>query len=98
MDGGIRVPTLMRWPDHIPAGIEIDEPLSNMDFFPTVAEVAGVNVPSDRVIDGVSMLPVLTGEKTTRERDYLIHYCGDQIHAIRFKPDKGKDITLLHVF
>ena len=89
MDGSIRVPTLIRWPRHILPGHEIDIPLSNMDFLPTAAELAGVKLQTDRVIDGVSMLPLLTGQDTKTERDYLIHYCSDQIHAVRFKPDQG---------
>ena len=89
MDGGIRVPTLIRWPQHILPGHEIDIPLSNIDFLPTAAELAGMKLPTDRVIDGVSMLPLLTGQDTKAKRDYLIHYCSDQIHAVRFKPDQG---------
>ena len=92
MDGGIRVPTLIRWPAQIEPQLEIDVPLSNMDFLPIVAEVAGVKLPTDRLIDGVSMLPLLTGTKEERKREYFIHYCSEKIYAVRFNPDQGNFI------
>jgi len=67
-DGGIRVPMIVRWPGHIPAGIVNDQIWAFWDFLPTAAEVAGAKAPSG--IDGMSMLPVLLGEKNI-ERDYL---------------------------
>ena len=81
------MPGLIRWPSHIAPQTEIDVPLSMMDFLPTVAEAVGVEPP---VVDGVSMLPILTGETEHTTRDYLIHYCSSTIHAVRFKPDQGK--------
>ena len=89
MDGGIRVPTLIRWPAQIEPLMEIDVPLSNMDFLPTVAEIAGVKLQTDRLIDGISMLPLLTGTKEERKREYFIHYCSKKIYAVRFNPDQG---------
>lgn len=50
-EGGIRVPGILRWPGVIPAGLEIDEPTSNMDIFPTVAKLAGSPLPEDRYCD-----------------------------------------------
>ncbi|KAB0372047.1 hypothetical protein FD755_015839 [Muntiacus reevesi] len=46
-EGGIRVPGIVRWPGVIPAGLEIDQPTSNMDIFPTVAKLAGSPLPQD---------------------------------------------------
>ena len=57
VDGGIRVPTVVRWPGRIAPNSEIDEPLSNMDFFSTFAEILGQSVPADRPIDGKSLVP-----------------------------------------
>lgn len=47
-EGGIRVPGLVRWPGVIPAGMEVSEPTSNMDVFPTVVGLAGAELPGDR--------------------------------------------------
>lgn len=60
-EGGIRVPGLARWPGHIPAGAVSDVPVIGSDLFPTFLAAAGVAAPTDRVIDGANVLPLLTG-------------------------------------
>ena len=47
-EGGIRVPTVMRWPGVIPAGSTVDVSTSQMDIMPTIAAATGVAVPNDR--------------------------------------------------
>lgn len=47
-EGGIRVPGLLRYPRRLAPGLEIAEPTSNMDLFPTVAALAGAELPADR--------------------------------------------------
>jgi arylsulfatase A len=59
-EGGIRVPGLARWPGKIPAGTVSATPVIGSDLFPTFLAAAGVAAPSDRVIDGANVLPVLT--------------------------------------
>ncbi len=61
-EGGVRVPTFIRWPGVIEAGSEMTGLAQQMDFLPTLAAVAGVALPQDRVIDGVDLMPFLTGE------------------------------------
>jgi arylsulfatase A-like enzyme len=56
-EGGIRVPFLMRWPDHIPAGLVIDTPVSTLDIAPTALAAAGEKAPAN--LDGVNLLPML---------------------------------------
>jgi arylsulfatase A-like enzyme len=56
-EGGIRSPTIMRWPAVISAGSTNDEITSIMDLLPTFCELAGVEPPSDRLLDGRSILP-----------------------------------------
>jgi len=58
-EGGLRVPYVAKWPGHIPAGTQYAAPVSNIDILPTVAAAAGVSLPTDRVIDGVNLLPFL---------------------------------------
>ena len=61
-EGGIHVPFLARWPDAIPAGTVYVEPVHHFDIFATAAAAAGAELPSDRTIDGVDLLPHLRGE------------------------------------
>jgi arylsulfatase A len=67
-EGGIRVPGIVRWPGRIAAGRESDVPVCGTDFLPTVAAAAGFAVPSDRVIDGENVLPLLTGGEFRRSK------------------------------
>ncbi|MDZ4688961.1 MAG: sulfatase-like hydrolase/transferase, partial [Planctomycetaceae bacterium] len=66
-EGGIRVPGIVRWPGHVPAG-KIDETtiLSAVDFLPTVSRFAGVTLPPTHRLDGEAMDDVLLG--TNRQR------------------------------
>jgi arylsulfatase A-like enzyme len=65
-EGGIRVPGVVRWPGHIEPGTESDVPVIGTDIFATVLDVAGVPLPNDRTIDGVSMVPAFGGEAVVR--------------------------------
>lgn len=65
-DGGHRVPALVRWPHHIPAGQVNNELATMMDWYVTLARYADAIIPADRVIDGKSLQAVLEG-KGTRE-------------------------------
>ena len=68
-DGGIRVPTIVRWPAAIPPGSESDHPSYFPDYLPTFCEAAGAPVPGG--LDGVSFLPTLTGHGEQASHDYL---------------------------
>jgi arylsulfatase A-like enzyme len=67
-EGGIRVPAIVRWPGRIPAGRVSDEPVCGYDLMPTLAAIAGAEVPRDRPIDGEDVTGVLTGNGFTRAR------------------------------
>jgi arylsulfatase A len=58
-EGGIRVPVIVRWPTAVQGGWTCDVPVVSVDYFPTICEAAGVGLPTDRVIDGESLMPVL---------------------------------------
>ena len=69
-EGGIRVPTIARWPGKVEAGTVNDHPSAFWDFLPTAADVAGVSAPAG--IDGISYLPTLLGQKSKqKEHKYL---------------------------
>lgn len=59
-EGGIRTPFFVRWPAKIPAGERISEPVHFVDVLPTLAAAAGARLPTDRVIDGINLLPFAT--------------------------------------
>lgn len=69
-EGGIRVPTFVVWPGTVEPGSVSHEPIVGMDFYPTLVEAAGADLPPDQPIDGVSLLPVLQGGELDRETLY----------------------------
>ena len=62
-EGGIRVPVIIRWPDGMDAGGQIDEMVHFCDWFPTLLSAAAIEVPRHLKIDGVNILPLLRGER-----------------------------------
>ena len=60
-DGGMRVPTVAMWKGHIPEGTVSNELATQMDWFPTIANLTGTPLPDDRVIDGRDISPILLG-------------------------------------
>lgn len=66
-EGGIRVPGLIRWPKHIKPGTVSETPIIGTDLFTTILDIVDVELPKDRTIDGVSILPLLKGEEFKRE-------------------------------
>ena len=66
-EGGIRVPFIVSWPGHIKAGSVTDTPVIGTDIFNTVLDIVKVPLPTDRTIDGASMLPVFKGKKAERK-------------------------------
>jgi arylsulfatase A len=81
-EGGVRVPFIARWPGHIPAGLVKGGIASVMDLFPTLVELAGGQVPSDRPIDGKNIMPMLEG-KADSPHSTFVYYDGTRINAIR---------------
>jgi arylsulfatase A-like enzyme len=66
-EGGIRVPGLARWPGHIAPGSTSDVPVVGTDIFATVLDIVGLPLPTDRTIDGVSMVPAFAGKPVERK-------------------------------
>ncbi|XP_021562338.1 arylsulfatase F [Carlito syrichta] len=96
-EGGIRVPGIFRWPEKVPAGQRIEEPTSLMDVLPTLASVSGASLPQDRVIDGHDLMPLLRGDVQHSEHEFLFHYCGSYLHAVRWHPkDNGGAVWKVH--
>ena len=81
-EGGMREPTVVRWPGKIPAGQVNDELMTAMDLLPTFAKLAGAEVPADRVIDGKDIWPVLTGKQKTPHESFF-YYRDNELKAVR---------------
>ena len=60
-DGGVRVPTFMRWPGQIAPGSRMEGLAHHTDIYPTLAAIARAGLPQGRVIDGRNWLPFITG-------------------------------------
>jgi len=69
-EGGIRVPAIVRWPDHIPAGATSDFVCGLEDWMPTIMEAVGAKERVPESTDGISLLPTLTGG-IQPEREFL---------------------------
>jgi len=91
-EGGMRVPMLAWWPGTIKANTINTALATTMDIFPTVAKLAGVKPPADRVYDGVDMLPLLQGSGDGN-RDVVVYYHRSEAYAIRKGPWKAHFTT-----
>ena len=72
LDGGGRVPMIVSWPGAAPAGRVPADLVDSSDFLPTFAELAGVALPADTVIDGRSLAAQIRGEKNG-SRSWVFH-------------------------
>lgn len=72
-DGGNRIPCIMYWKGKIEPGTTCNKLASNIDLLPTVAEVTGSPLPK-RKIDGVSLMPLVRGEKDANPRKSFVYY------------------------
>lgn len=83
-EGGFRVPAIAWWPGTIPAGTQSGELMSMLDMLPTLAALAGADVPAGRDIDGVDVGDALLGRGAARSpRDELYYYREDELQAVR---------------
>lgn len=87
-DGGNRVPCIMYWEGHTRPGSICNKLASNIDLFPTLAEITGAPLPT-RKIDGVSILPLIEGdEKACPRASFVYYYNKNDLEAVtdgRFK-------------
>jgi len=67
-EGGIRVPAFIWHPDYNGKISTSDEPIISIDFFPTLLDIAKIPVPDDKLLDGKSLLPIISGEFFSREQ------------------------------
>ena len=71
LEAGIRVPFVVSWPGQIASGEQYDEPVTQMDIFPTVLAAAGIDAEPEKRLDGVNLLPYLHGETSGSPHEAL---------------------------
>ena len=83
-EGGMREPCIMRWPGKIPAGKVCTEVCGTIDVLPTFAKLAGAPLPSDRVIDGKNIWPLMAGKSGAKSpHEAYFYYRGTTLEAVR---------------
>ncbi|WPP53606.1 arylsulfatase [Catalinimonas niigatensis] len=90
-EGGIRVPSFIRWDNHLPKGRVIDQITAHIDIFPTLYELCQLEPVKTLPLDGINLLPLLIGEKDflDRERTIFTH----QVQNGQVKPYPGSART-----
>src|SRR4029079_18035005 len=84
-EGGIRVPFMIRWPGHVPAGRVSDQIVHCVDLFPTIASMVGASVPTDRPIDGVDQAGLFLGKTDKSAREGILIWCADRLQAVKWR-------------
>ena len=80
LEGGIRVPFIMRWPGRLPAGADYDLPISTLDLLPTFYEAAGGMADTSMKLDGVNILPYVRGE--VEGRPHMVLFWKKETRAV----------------
>lgn len=97
-EGGIRVPTIVKWPGKVLVGEKSDFPIVTMDWIPTILAYLGQN-PNQQGLDGISLASVLAGEEQTISRDlfwHFPHYRGADV--VPYSIIRSGDYKLIHYF
>ena len=82
-EGGTREPCIMRWPGHIPAGSDTWDMLMTIDLFPTIAKIAGAELPKHK-LDGLDVWPIISrqpGAKNPHDA-YWFYYEVNELQAV----------------
>lgn len=85
MEGGLRVPLLVRWPGHVEPGRVSDDIVHVTDLYTTLARAAGAAVPGDRPIDGLDQLDWWTGVAERSAREGFVFYIKRELRAVKWR-------------
>lgn len=84
LEGGYRVPMICSWKGTLPEGKTTAAISSVMDFLPTIAQIADIDLPTDRIIDGKSLMGILTNpDEAESPHAFFAYFLMDQMKAIR---------------
>jgi arylsulfatase A-like enzyme len=73
-EGGHRIPAIAWWLGRIEAGTVVDDLTAGMDLLPTIAQIAGIAIPEDRKLDGVSLKALLLDQEPLPKRQFFVGY------------------------
>ncbi|HXN10063.1 MAG TPA: sulfatase-like hydrolase/transferase [Steroidobacteraceae bacterium] len=83
LEGGLRIPALIRWPGRVPAGVINEQVMISMDWMPTLLHAAGAATDPDYPPDGIDLLPELTGAAPELPRTLYWRYKANAQRAVR---------------
>jgi arylsulfatase A-like enzyme len=94
-EGGIREPFIFYWKDHIPAGLILTNPVSNLDILPTLARWANASLPQGRTLDGQDISDLLTGKANRKNYNHRpIYIVNDgKLEAVRQDGWKYREVS-----
>jgi arylsulfatase A-like enzyme len=75
-EGGVRVPSLLEWPARIKPGTNSEVATCTVDYFPTILDLVGIEMPDDRPLDGISLVPLFDGNLESRPIPLGFHIRG----------------------
>jgi len=87
-EGAIRTPGMIRWPGKIGPGRVSNEMFAILDLFPTLANIVGEKVPTDRPIDGVDQTDFILGNQEKSNRESLLLFIHQDLMAIKWRKFK----------
>ncbi|MBI4204168.1 MAG: arylsulfatase [Betaproteobacteria bacterium] len=85
MEGGLRAPFMIRWPERVPASRVSNEIVHVADLYTTLARVAGAPLPGDRPIDGVDQLDFFLGAQEKSNRQGFVYYIKNELRAVKWR-------------
>jgi arylsulfatase A-like enzyme len=97
-EGNNRTPCVVRWPGRVRAGEASDDIMHVTDWFSTILAAAGVDPPSDRVIDGINQLEWLTGAANESRREGYVYWMGPQIYGAKWRNFKLELVAQKNMF
>ena len=99
-EGGIRVPGILEWPTHVPAGSQVSAPAVTSDIFPTVLDYLGLSRSDSLEMDGISLRPLISGERNQRgqgigfESNFQVAFVSDRFKLIHQPTEITADPSL----
>ena len=85
MEGSLRTPAIVRYPGHVPAGQVSNEIVHITDMFTTLVRWAGLEVPNDRVIDGLDQRAFIEGKQKTSNREGFLYWMNDTLYGVKWQ-------------
>lgn len=85
LEGGIRVPFMIRWPGKVPAGRVSNEIVHGVDMFATIAAITGAEIPNDRPIDSLDQSDFFLGKSETSAREGFPIWGADTLLAVKWR-------------